>query len=99
MRKVLIIAFGFGLLAGTQSALAGQVEQACVNIALQQCNALGGQCTTSPQYLSLHRQCVAREAAKAAAAAKAKQEKAKFIAAARNNAQPGGPRTNAKRSK
>ena len=76
MRKVLIIAFGFGLLAGTQSALAGQVEQACVNIALQQCNALGGQCTTSPQYLSLHRQCVAREAAKAAAAAKAKQEKA-----------------------
>jgi hypothetical protein len=96
MRKVLIIAFGFGLLAGTQSALAGQVEQACVNTALQQCNALGGQCTTSPQYLTIYKQCVTRETAKAAAVAKAKQEKAKVTAAGRNNAQTGRP-TNAQR--
>jgi hypothetical protein len=99
MRSVLIIAFGFGLLAGIQPAMADQIRQACVNTALPQCNALGGQCTTSPQYLSLHRQCVARETAKAAAAAKAKQERAKLTAAARNNAHPGGPGTKAQRSK
>jgi hypothetical protein len=99
MRRVLIIAFGFGLLAGTQPAMADQIRQACVNTALQQCNARGGQCTPSPQYLSLYNQCVTRETAKAAAAAKAKQEKAKLTAAARNNANPGGFGTKAQRSK
>jgi hypothetical protein len=99
MRKGLIIAFGLGLLAGTQSVLAGQIEQACVNTALQQCNALGDQCKTSPPYLKLYNQCVTRETQKAAAAAKAKQEKAKVTAAARNNANPGGPGTKARRSK
>ena len=47
MRKVLIIALGLvslGALAGVQPALA---SQACVQIALQQCNASGGTCTTS----------------------------------------------------
>jgi hypothetical protein len=29
MRRVLIIAFGFGLLAGTQPAMADQIRQAC----------------------------------------------------------------------
>ena len=49
MRKVLIAALGFELLASTQPVMADQIRQACVNIALQQCNALGGQCTTSPK--------------------------------------------------
>jgi len=100
MRKGLIIAVG--LLAGTQSVLAGQIEQACVNTALQQCNALGDQCKTSPPYppfLKLYNQCVTRETQKAAAAAEAKQEKAKVTAAARNNANPGGPGAKARRSK
>lgn len=66
MRKVLIIALGlasFGTLAGVQPASADQASQACVNIALQQCNGLGGQCTTSQQYLTLFRQCVNTAAA------------------------------------
>jgi hypothetical protein len=62
--------------------------QACVQIALQQCNALGGQCTTSPQYLALYRQCLNDEAAKAAAAAKKRQENANVTAGARNMLQP-----------
>ena len=70
MRKVLIIALGlasFGAVAGVQPASADQASQACVNIALQQCNGLGGQCTTSQQYLTLFRQCVNTAAANAKA--------------------------------
>lgn len=88
MRKVLTIATGIAILAGVQSAVADQIRQACVNIALQQCNALGPQCTSngdSAKYLSLYNQCVSTETVKAAAAAKQKQQNA---AAARNNVQP-----------
>ena len=74
MRKVLIIALGLvslGALAGVQPALA---SQACVQIALQQCNASGGTCTTSTQYLSLYRQCLNDEGARAAAARQMKKD-------------------------
>ena len=88
MRKVLAITLGLGILAGVQSASADQIRQACVNIALQQCNALGGQCTTSAQYLSLYNQCVTTETVKAAAVAKQKQQNAAVTAAARAGVQP-----------
>jgi len=70
MRKVLIIVTSlasFAALAGVQAASADQASQACVNIALQRCNSLGGQCTTSQQYLTLYRQCVNTAAANAKA--------------------------------
>ena len=80
MRKVLIVIFGLaslGALVGVQPASA---SQACVQIALQQCNASGGKCTTSTQYLGLYRQCLNDEGARAAAS---KQMKKDYI----NNAQ------------
>jgi len=88
MRKVLTIATGLGILAGVQSASAGQIEQACINIALQQCNALGDQCKTYAPYQALYNRCVTTETVKAAAVAKQKQQNAAATAAARNNVQP-----------
>lgn len=80
MRKALIVIFGLaslGALVGVQPASA---SQACVQIALNQCNASGGKCTTSTQYLGLYRQCLNDEGARAAAS---KQQKQSYI----NNAQ------------
>jgi hypothetical protein len=61
MRKVLIIALGLaslGVLANVRPVLAESSRAACVNAALQQCNSLGGKCTTSTQYLALYNKCV-----------------------------------------
>ena len=62
MRKFLIfIVLGFSslaALASVQPAFAADARHACQNIALQQCNLSGGQCTTGNQYLALYNQCV-----------------------------------------
>lgn len=58
MRKILIIDLGLSALAGVQPAFAADSRHACIQIAQQQCNLSGGQCTTGNQYLALYQQCV-----------------------------------------